>query len=91
MKKVSIIVFSSPGCSKCKQARKMLQNVVEGFEENYFSWKEVNVLNELDYSVKMGIVSTPAIVVDNKLVFNKLPSPAELKAYLNKILPNGNS
>ncbi len=88
MEKVSIQVFSSPGCSKCKQARKMLQNIVEGFEENHFNWKEVNVLNELDYSAKMGIVSTPAIVIDDKLVFNKLPTPDELKTYLIKLLQN---
>ena len=91
MEKVSIQIFSSPGCGKCKQARKMLRNVVEGFEENYFSWKEVNVLNELDYSAKMGIVSTPAIVIDGKLVFNKLPTPVELKTYLKKLLQNRTS
>ena len=82
MNQIKIEVFSSPGCSKCKHAKDILQKMIAEMEANFIEWREVNILEELDYSVKMGVMSTPAIAIDNKLIFVGLPSPKKLRAYL---------
>jgi predicted thioredoxin/glutaredoxin len=45
-------------------------------------WREVNVLDEMDYAVDHGVLSLPAIVVDGELVFSSLPTPRQLRAAL---------
>ncbi len=86
MKSITIEVFSSPGCSKCGHAKEMLHKVAEELDADCITWREVNILDELDYSVKMGVLSTPAIVIDNELVFSGLPSFKKLRAYLENKL-----
>ena len=43
------------------------------------TWREVNVLDELDYAVELGVLTLPAVVIDGELVFASLPSPLELR------------
>lgn len=89
MKPIKIEVFSSPGCSKCGHAKEMLRKIAEELDADRITWREVNILDELDYSVKMGVMSTPAIAIDNELVFSGLPSSKKLRAYLeNKLERN---
>ncbi|VAX15704.1 hypothetical protein MNBD_IGNAVI01-3033 [hydrothermal vent metagenome] len=84
MDQIKIEVFSSPGCSKCQRAKEILRNMVAELEENLIDWREVNILEELNYSVKLGVLSTPAIAVNGKLVFTGLPSAKKLNAYLEQ-------
>ena len=50
------------------------------------SWRDANILEELDYAVELGIFSPPAIAIDGELVFPALPSPSRLRAELIKRL-----
>ena len=84
MDQIKIEVLSSPGCIKCKRAKEILRKMVDELEENLRDWREVNILEELDYSVKLGVLSTPAIAVNGKLVFTGLPSAKKLDAYLEQ-------
>jgi predicted DsbA family dithiol-disulfide isomerase len=86
MKPIKIEVFSSPGCSKCGHAKEMLRKMVAELETDRIVWREINILDELDYSVKMGVLSTPAIAIDNELVFSGLPSSKKLHAYIESKL-----
>lgn len=86
MNTIKIEVFSSPGCSKCGHAKEMLRKVAEELDADRITWREVNILDELDYSVKMGVMSTPAIAIDNELVFRGLPSAKKLRVYLENKL-----
>ncbi len=79
---VKVEVFSSPGCSKCGHAKELLRQMALDLGEDRVQWRDVNILNELDYAVEMGVLSTPAIVVNGKLVFAGLPSAEKLKALL---------
>lgn len=45
-------------------------------------WREVSVIEELDYAVELGVLSTPAIAVNGRLVFPTLPSAKRLRAAL---------
>ena len=86
MEHIKVEIFSSPGCSKCSRAKEMLHKMVAELDADRIIWREVNILNELDYSVKLGVLSTPAIAIDNELVFSGLPSPKKLHAYLERRL-----
>ena len=79
---VKVEAFSSPGCGKCAQARDTLKAVVEELGEKRATWRDVNILDELDYAVELGVFSPPAIAIDGELVFPALPSPRRLRAEL---------
>jgi protein-disulfide isomerase len=47
-----------------------------------YDWREVNILQEMDYAVDLGVLSTPAIAINGELVFTSLPSSKQLQAAL---------
>lgn len=81
---INIEVFSSPGCCKCAEAKTLLEKTVAQTGRNDFVWRDVSILDEIDYAVELGIMNTPAIAIDGTLVFTSLPSAAALLAELEK-------
>lgn len=79
-------VFSSPGCGKCGHAKELLKKIVAEIGAGKIEWREVNVLDEMDYAVRLGVLSTPAIAVDGELVFASLPSAKKLRQTLEQRL-----
>jgi len=77
---VKVEVFSSPGCSKCSQAKEILKTVIEELGKDQVTWRDVNIVDEMDYAVELGILSPPAIAIDGELVFPVLPKPGRLRA-----------
>lgn len=75
---MKVELFYSPGCSQCAAVREDLkataERTVAGIE-----WRELNVLEDLDYAVELGVLSLPAIAVDGQLVFSSLPTPHQLR------------
>lgn len=65
---LKVEVFSSPGCGKCAQARDVLKEVVESLGTDKVSWREVNILEEMDYAVDLGIMASPSIAIDGALL-----------------------
>jgi len=76
---LKIEIFSSPGCSKCTQAKKQLLKLIAEYNPDDINIEEINVLENLDYAVDLGIVTTPAIAINGKLCFTSLPSIKSLK------------
>lgn len=83
---IKIETFSTPGCSKCAKAREALKAVADELGMERVAWREINVLDELDYAVKLGVLMPPAIAIDGELVFPALPSPERLRAELMRRL-----
>ena len=86
---IKVEVFSSPGCGKCGQAREMLRRLAEEIGAGSITWREINVLEEMDYAVSLGVLSTPAIAINGKLEFTSLPSAKKLGQVLDKRLAAG--
>ena len=82
-------VFSSPGCGKCAQAKSVLKTIAEELGQGKITWRDVNILEEMDYAVELGVMSSPAIAIDGRLIFSSLPSAAKLRAELHKRLASG--
>ncbi|KVW91335.1 glutaredoxin family protein [Thiobacillus denitrificans] len=79
---LKVEVFSSPGCGKCAQARTVLKGVAEALGPDRVSWREVNILEEMDYAVDLGVMASPSIAIDGELIFTSLPSAVKLRAEL---------
>lgn len=84
--KILVEVFSAPGCAKCAQTRESLRSVAEKLGEERVVWRDVNVLEEMDYAVELGIMSPPSLAIDGELVFPALPTPERLRVELAKRL-----
>lgn len=85
---IKIEVFSSPGCGKCGHATAVLRKLVAELGAERINWREVNILEELDYAVELGVLSTPSIAIDNELVFTSLPNANKLRCELLARLNN---
>jgi len=83
---INIEIFSSTGCGKCTQAKNKLFNLVDEYKTHSFEIIEVDVLEQLDYAVKLGVLSTPAIAINGELCFTGLPSAKELRKILDKFI-----
>ncbi|TAM50817.1 MAG: glutaredoxin [Paraburkholderia sp.] len=83
---MKIELFSTPGCSRCAQASTGLKVVLAAFGEGRVIWRDVNLLDEIDYAVKLGLISPSAIAIDGELVFPSLPDAAALRAEIVKRL-----
>ncbi len=71
---IKVEVFTTSGCDKCARARETLKSVAESFGWDKVTWREIDVLEEMDYAVALGVTSPPAIAIDEELVFPVLPS-----------------
>jgi len=83
---INIEVFSSPGCGKCGHAKEVLRKLVEEIGDDLFQWREVNILEEMDHAVEIGVMSTPSIAINGELIFTSLPSSKKLQAELERRL-----
>lgn len=88
--RIEVEVFSSPGCSKCGHAKDVLRKLVEQLGDNKIHWREVNILDEMDHAIELGVLSTPSIAIDGELVFTSLPSAKKLNAELENRIANLN-
>jgi hypothetical protein len=83
---VKIEVIAAPGCGKCAGAQDDLRAIAAAvLGEERLLWREVSVLEELDYAVSLGVLSMPAIAVNGKLKFSSLPTPEQFRALLTTL------
>nr|WP_311529525.1 thioredoxin family protein [uncultured Ralstonia sp.] len=83
---IKIELFSAPGCSQCQRAQESLKEVALTFGEADVTWRDINVLDELDYAVDLGVLTPPSIAIDGELVFARLPSAEQLRQELARRL-----
>jgi thioredoxin 1 len=77
---VLVEVLTASGCSHCLNAQARVQSVVDEFQDGQVRYRAVNVVEEIDYAVQLGVLSTPAVAIDGTLVFAALPAPKKLRA-----------
>jgi len=72
-------VMTASGCIRCKRAKALAKKVIAELDDDRLLYREVNVIEELDYAVALGLLSTPAIVLNGEFVFSSLPSAVKLR------------
>ena len=75
---MKVEMFVIPGCSECAAARARLRAAAQEVAKN-LEWRELNVLDDLDYAVELGVMTLPSIVIDRELVFSSTPTVAQLR------------
>jgi thioredoxin 1 len=60
---MKIELFVVPGCPACVDARDGLRTAAEELSPRVL-WRELNVLEELDYAIELGVTALPAIAID---------------------------
>jgi len=82
MAKLNIKVLG-PGCPKCKTLEKLTREVVS---TNEFD-AEVSKIEDIMEIMKYNIISTPALVINDKVVVKGMvPSANEIKKQIEKAL-----
>jgi protein-disulfide isomerase len=83
---IKVELFTSLECRRCAQAKDVLREIVGDVGANRIRWRTVNVIEEVDYAVSLGVLSTPAIAIDGELLFTSLPSAKKLRQVLEQRL-----
>ena len=75
------IKILGPGCAKCKTMDRITREVVEKYGINATITKVEDIMEIMKY----GVMSTPALVVDEKVIVKgRVPSSDEIKQLLTK-------
>jgi len=76
------IQVSGPGCLKCRETEKNVREACAQFQLE----AEILHVSDMKEIAKLGVLFTPAVIVDGKMVVSgKLPSVEELKNYFSKL------
>lgn len=82
---MKVEVFHATGCAKCLRRLNGLRTAAREVEPSV-EWSELDILKSLDYAVKLGVFTPPAIAIDGELVFPSLPTPDALTAAMRRRL-----
>ena len=80
---MNIEVFAARGCKQCATAQDELRAVAAAIAPEA-TWRLVNVLEEIEYAVELGVFNLPSVVIDGTLVFTALPTANQLKKELER-------
>ena len=86
-KAVSVEFFFAGGCSNCVKARAVLRGVAESTPQ--VKWSEIDIGKHPHRAVDVGVVSTPAVAIDGKLVFKSAPTVSELREAIKSRIGRG--
>jgi len=75
---VTVEVLTASGCSRCQKVKTLARDVVSELGDNRVRYREIDVVEEIDYAVELGVLSTPAIALNGELVFSATPSKSKL-------------
>jgi len=83
---IKVEVLSTPGCGECAKVRESLKAIAEAMGHDKIIWRDINILDEMDYAAALGVMSVPAVAIDGRLAFSSPPSADTLRAELTKRL-----
>jgi len=83
---VSLELFYSPYCPRCRKAREEVRSFAARWPAERLRLCELDVLRELDRAVAVGVLQTPALAVDGKLIAGPVPSRNALEKLLRQRL-----
>ena len=80
---MKIEIFYTPSCSECVAAHAKLRRAAQELVED-LEWRELSVLDDLDYAVELGVLTLPSIAVDGEVIFTSMPTVGQLREALRK-------
>jgi len=86
---ITVELFSNSSCHRCDGIKSRVRPLINEFGKDKIDYQELEVLTVLDYAVSLGVLTTPAIAINGKLVFAAMPSLKQLRNELQKRLKLG--
>ena len=83
---VTVEILTASGCGRCAKAKTLVREAITELGDSRIRYREVNVVEEIDYAVKLGVLSTPAIALNGELVFPSPPSKTILLQAIQQCL-----
>ena len=80
---MKVELFHTSGCRRCEASRDVLKAAALRGCRHAMA-REVNPVDELDYTVELSVLTLPAVAIDGKLVFTSLPTAEQLVAAVRK-------
>jgi len=84
--KLKIELITGTTCPACVTMKARLKAVIDEIDPTRISYQEIDILEDLDYAVKLGVLSTPAITINGRLAFSSPPSLKRLRHELQQQL-----
>jgi hypothetical protein len=78
---MKVEMFYAPGCPACVAQHTELRDAARAAVSD-IEWRDVNVLDDLDHAVELGILTIPSIAIDGEIVFASLPTAGQLREAL---------
>jgi small redox-active disulfide protein 2 len=76
LRKIEVL---GPGCTRCKETFRVVQHVVETGKLPF----EVEKIESMDRMVALGLLATPGVAVEGKVIFSgRIPKAEEIRAAL---------
>lgn len=90
-------VFSASACNRCLNAKIQIQVLLERLNVSLnktnnaplgclICYLDVDVVENIDRAVELGILTTPTIVINDQIAFTNMPNMTELEDYLMNLL-----
>jgi hypothetical protein len=78
---MKIEMFYTPGCSACVAQHDELRATARAAVKD-LEWHDINVLENVDHAVDVGVLTLPSIVIDGEVAFTSMPTVAQLRKAL---------
>jgi small redox-active disulfide protein 2 len=73
------IEILGPGCNRCRETYRVVQHVVETDHLD----ADVEKVESMDRMIELGLLATPGVAVDGKVVFSgRIPKAEEIRKIL---------
>jgi glutaredoxin len=81
--KIEVVTSGIDGCSNCERAKQLVKEVIKDFQ--IFKFGEINSLENPERIQSLGMVTSGAIVINDKLAFSSLPKEKVLRKKVTEI------
>jgi len=81
---LKIEVITAPGCGKCGRTKELLARVIKDYDG--VELEEVSVIDIPERVVELGLLMTPAIIMNGNLEYRAHPKEEELRRKIEEYL-----
>jgi thioredoxin-like negative regulator of GroEL len=79
---VTVDLIHAPACARCADSREALRQAAQTVAGEALIWRDLDVIEHLDYAVSLGVLTVPAVAINGRLVFSSLPTSEQLQRAL---------
>jgi protein-disulfide isomerase len=85
--KIEIVILTAPGCTTCGKAIATVEKIMEQNRQEFpgLSYRTVDVAESPEIGTQYGVLSTPAIIINDTLAFRGVPKEKALRKKLESL------